>query len=104
MSGEMIEPRPIPAPAAERGQMNKDSLKVRVERLEHRVADLGAFVQAAVKEMRQQETSLLGLLCLKCGEPVVYDFYCEPHLPPKIRVIYIKEMTAKWARRKEKSK
>ena len=31
-------------------------LKLRVERLEHRVSDLGAFVQAAVKEMRQHAT------------------------------------------------
>ena len=28
-------------------------LKLRIEYLEHRVTDLGAFVQAAVKELRQ---------------------------------------------------
>ena len=75
-----------------------NALKKRVERLEHRVADLGAFVQAAVKEMRQSEVTLLGVLCLKCGEPVVYDFYCEPHLPPKIRKVY-DEVKAKWSQR-----
>lgn len=35
-----------------------------------------------------EEVSLLGVNCLKCGDPVVYDFYCEPHLPPKIRAIW----------------
>ncbi|KKM19169.1 hypothetical protein LCGC14_1658360 [marine sediment metagenome] len=76
----------------------ENTLKKRVERMEKKFADLGAFVQAAVKEMRQQEESLLGVLCLKCGEPVVYDFYCEPHLPPKIRKVY-DEVKAKWSQR-----
>ncbi len=31
----------------------RDDLKTRVERLENKVRDLGAFVQAAVKEMRK---------------------------------------------------
>ncbi|KKN16456.1 hypothetical protein LCGC14_0975650 [marine sediment metagenome] len=30
----------------------------------------------------------LGVLCLRCGDPVVYDFYCEPHLPPEIRKVW----------------
>ncbi|KKL15718.1 hypothetical protein LCGC14_2502770 [marine sediment metagenome] len=69
------------------------ALKAHVKRLEHQFSDLGAFVQAAVKEMRQhaenrREESLLGLACLRCGASVVYDFYCESHLPPKIRVIW----------------
>lgn len=75
-------------------------LKARVERLEHRVSDLGAFVQAAVKEMRvskrgcDEEVSLLGTLCLKCGDPVVYDFYCELHLPSTVRKVW-KEIKAR---------
>jgi hypothetical protein len=32
--------------------MNEADLKTRIERLENRVTDLGAYVQAAVKEMR----------------------------------------------------
>ena len=76
----------------------EDDLKVRVERLENRVADLGAFVQAAVKEMRQKEESLLGMLCLKCGAAVAFDFYCEPHLPPKIRAIW-EETREEWSHR-----
>ena len=34
-------------------EVSEEALKVRVERLENRVRDLGAFVMAAVKEMRQ---------------------------------------------------
>ena len=70
-----------------------DALKIRVERLENRIADLGAYVQAAVKEMRRvkqnccKEESLLGLMCLRCDAPVVYDFYCAVHMPSKIRAI-----------------
>ena len=34
-------------------QPSEVNLKDRVERLEHRVADLGAYVQAALKEIRK---------------------------------------------------
>ncbi len=75
----------------------RDDLKLRVERVEKRLTDLGTFVQAVVKEMRQhaenKTESLLGLACLKCGAPVVFDFYCEPHQPPKIRAIWEKIKT-----------
>lgn len=36
----------------------------------------------------------LGVNCLKCGLPVVCDFYCYEHLPDVIREMYDKEKDA----------